>query len=453
MSDTKTNTNIFENTRDADSKIEHLLGSKIRVKTDDISTIEKIRREGQQSVRSNRPQNIISGNLGENSSQEDYKSKYETYFSDKIRSGGSGTEEEKKSLIHKFAISDYSINKLERGTIFDNNVVIQNIESTIEDFKSILASAKDVENLNISKLKALVRSFIEQTGPNQNASLLLVNLVNSPEEDYFYTHSINVCIFSLIIAIEVSKLMLHKVTSPEIHKDYNKTRLCGQKTFTENELVDLGVAAFIHDIYLKKKFSSLSVNMNMTFRDQLEYKRHSIESFRIAEKFGLNRDIQLAIMQHHECLDGKGYPDGIHENVFNRYAKIISLADRYESLAFLNPFTPVFGPIGAINHILKKEKSSFDADLLISFLKATSLFPLGSFVLLNTGEIAVVFEISNESLQKPKVKILFSKNKVELKEAISIDLNDYPDIKVERAVHPREVKSVLATVRAQLKLR
>ncbi|HEO64436.1 MAG TPA: hypothetical protein ENI73_01055, partial [Spirochaetes bacterium] len=165
-----------------------------------------------------------------------------------------------------------------------------------------------------------------------------------------------------------------------------------------------------------------------------------------------SRDIELAILQHHEQLDGGGYPDGISERVINRYAKVLALADHYESLSFANPFTPAIGPVAAINQLLKKEKSAYDGDLLISFLKATSLFPLGSFILLSSGEIGMVVETDKKTMQKPKVKILFSKGKVQVKKPILLDLNEYPDIRVSRAVHPREVKTVLPEIRKQLGL-
>ncbi len=440
----------FEDLADADHRIENLLGGKIQVDHEGTSDIDKIKNRDRvikgDGNKDQSPSNKRSGPLP---THKELKDKYSQFFSKQTQIGN---EKEKENVIDHFAHSEYDINKIESGPVLLEEIVYGNIGKAINEYRSMTAHIKSAKEINVSKLKEFVQALINETGPNQNSSLLLVNLVGSSNEDYFASHSINVLIFTLIIAIESSKMMMEKVQTPEISKDFFKTRLCSLKTFKEKELIDLGVAALLHDISVKVKFPDIAVNSNLSFRDQLEFKRHSIESFRMVEELKIDRDIELAILQHHEQLDGGGYPDGISERVINRYAKVLALADHYENLSFVNPFTPAIGPVAAINQLLRKEKSAYDGDLLISFLKATSLFPLGSFILLSSGEIGMVVETDKKTMQKPKVKILFSKDKVQVKKPVLLDLNEYPDIRVSRAVHPREVKTALPQIRKQLGL-
>ncbi len=440
----------FEDMADADHRIENLLGGKIQSEHEGTSNLQKMKTGGK-IVKENgdKDQNHSNKRSGPLPSHKELKDKYSQFFSKQTQVGN---EKEKENVINHFAHSEYDINKIESGPVLLEQEVYGNIGKAINEYRSMTEKVKTAQDININTLKEFVRILINETGPNQNSSLLLVNLVGTADDNYFASHSINVLIFTLIIAIESSKLMMEKVQTPEVSKDFFKTRICSLKTFKESELVDLGVAALLHDIAVKVKFPDIAINSNLSFRDQLEFKRHSIESYRMVEELKISRDIELAILQHHEHLDGGGYPDGISERVINRYAKVLALADHYENLSFVNPFTPAIGPVAAINQLLRKEKSAYDGDLLISFLKATSLFPLGSFILLSSGEIGMVVETDNKTMQKPKVKILFSKGKVQVKKPFILDLNEYSDVRVSRAVHPREIKSVLPDIRRQLGL-
>lgn len=432
---------------ETDQHLEQIIGGKIHVKSEDNKDLSKMDQGG-----------LLHGDADPYShlkslvTEEELIDKYHDFFDLNLKGLSEKDEVEKKKMIDQFAQSEFAVNKIENGPVLEHKEVYQNLDQQIEEFQLITKDARSVFDISLDKLRKLVKSLIEQTGPNQNSSLLLVNLISPDYHDYFASHSLNVCIFSLIIAIESTKLMMQKIQTPEISRDFFKSRLCSLKTFNEKEIEEIGLTALLHDVYLKIKFPELKVSTNFSFRDQLEYKRHSIESYRMVQKLNLNPEIERGVLHHHERLDGTGYPDGITERVISRYGKVISLADHYERLTFLNPFHSALGPIGAINQILKKDKTAYDGDLLICFLKATSLFPLGSFVELNTGEIGMVVEIDKAAMQKPKVKILYSRNKRQVSKPIIIDLNEYAQVKISRAVHPKEVKSSLPEIHKQLEL-
>lgn len=441
--------NLFEdNNIETDQHLEQIIGGKIHIKSQDTKDLHKMEQGGLLQGQGEDPYSHLRSLV----SEEELVDKYHDFFDLNLKGLSDEDEAEKKKMIDQFAQSEFAVNKIESGPVLEHKEVYQNLDQQIEEFQQITKDARSVFDLNLDKLRRLVKALVEQTGPNQNSSLLLLNLISPDYHDYFASHSLNVCIFSLIIAIESSKLMMQKVKTPEISRDFFKSRLCSNKTFNEKEIEEIGLTALLHDIYVKIKFPELKVTSNFTFRDQLEYKRHSIESYRMIQKLNLNAEIERGVLHHHERLDGTGYPDGLNERVISRYGKVISLADHYERLAFLNPFQSALGPIGAINHLLKKDKTAYDGDFLICFLKATSLFPLGSFVELNTGEIAMVVEIDKAAMQKPKVKILFSKNNRQVKNTVILDLNEYAQVKISRAVHPREIKSAFPEIHKQLDL-
>ncbi len=446
MADSNQKTDPEYNSDDTASRLEHIVG-KISKKKEERLTSSDF------SLKTVDPGKVTPPKQSEPVlNEEELRKKYASRFSEKLGSLSASDEKEKQAIIERFTLSELAINKIESGPVQEDKAVYHGLEQKIKELSKVTLNFKDILDLKLPDLRKIVREIIEQTGPNKNSSILLLNLIDSAEFGYHIAHATNVCIFTLVIAIETSKMMMQKILLPEVSKDFSKTRLCSLKTFNEDELIDLGLAALVHDIHLKKMFPDIDIDTSLSFRDQLEYKRHPVETARMLEQININREIKIAVLQHHERLDGKGYPDGIHESVFSRYSRVIALADRYESLSFLNPFTPAIGPMGSINRLLKHEKAGFDGDLIISFLKSSSLFPPGSFLLLTSGEIGMVYEVDNEKMQRPKVKILFSKNKKQVKEPILLDLNNYPELRVERAVHPREIKTALPMVKQQLGL-
>jgi len=198
----------------------------------------------------------------------------------------------------------------------------------------------------------------------------------------------------------------------------NLLRIIRFKTFTKEELVKLGFAAFVHDIYFKKAFPGLTPNRKLgTLSDQSNIEKHASESYHIMKGFEMDYHVNKAVLQHHERVDGSGFPDGVTERMFSKYTSIISFAERYVSLTQANPFNPVYHPTAALKHIMTKEKEGFDTDVIISFAKASTMVPIGSWVQLensligyastridgsNLPMIRAVMQENGESLPTPR---------------------------------------------------
>lgn len=166
---------------------------------------------------------------------------------------------------------------------------------------------------------------------------LLVNSLSKYVE-WIYIHSIDVAAISLMIAWEME--------------------------YTGEELWNLGLGAFLHDVgkllipqSIIQKPGPLN-DMEVTFmRQHCEVGMDSIEVFNLPEEC---TDI---ILQHHERLDGTGYPKGLKENEISHNAKIVMIADVIDAIISYRPYRPIRG-IDAALKILKNEEKKYSQEIL-----------------------------------------------------------------------------------------
>lgn len=236
-------------------------------------------------------------------------------------------------------------------------------------------------------LETMVSGFIDEAGPNQDASLLLKDII-SQEQRFLANHCLNVAVVSLATAIELNKMMTRKLDDPGLQKDINLLRAIRLKTFTREELIKLGFAAFVHDIYYKKAFPHLKhTDVLNAIADRSNIERHASESYHLMRQFEMDYHVNKAVLQHHERIDGSGSPDGITDRLFSKYTAILAFADRYITLTQPNPFSPLFHPTVALKRIMTTEKAGFDLDAMVAFAHAGTMVPIGSWVLLEDGTI------------------------------------------------------------------
>ena len=196
----------------------------------------------------------------------------------------------------------------------------------------------------VKALEKITLSFLEETGPNRDSSILLKDIMDQ-KLNFLGNHSLNVAIVSLAAAIELTKIMEQKLNNKDISKDLKVLRAIKFKSFSKEELIKLGFAAFVHDLYLKKVFPNLQWNDKITTqREKSQIERHPSESYHIMKQFEMDYHVNKAVLQHHERIDGTGYPDGITGRMYSKYTALISFADRYVSLTQPNPFSPNLHP-------------------------------------------------------------------------------------------------------------
>jgi len=114
---------------------------------------------------------------------------------------------------------------------------------------------------------------------------------------------------------------------------------------------------------------------------------------------------------HHERLDGTGYPHQLVDAQITFYTRIVAIVDMYDAISSDRVYQKGRGHLEAIKIMSSMCGTHLDAKLTYKFIECMGIYPPGSIVELNSGEIAVVVEVNPRHKLKPKIMLLLDENK------------------------------------------
>lgn len=214
---------------------------------------------------------------------------------------------------------------------------------------------------------------------------VLINVVDIKSLDsYTYQHSVNVAVLSLVLGLQ---LQLNKF-----------------------ELYSLCLGAMIHDI--GKVFVPKEIIQKYDKLTDKEYHiamEHSLNGYEYLKgSSDITAPARIITLQHHERINGIGYPEGRKGADINKLAKIVAIADVYDALTSDRPHRRALSPNDALEYIMAGGGTLFDYDMVLAFSKAVVPYPEGTLVRLTTGDIAIIEENHPNFPLRPKIKILKS---------------------------------------------
>jgi HD-GYP domain-containing protein (c-di-GMP phosphodiesterase class II) len=124
--------------------------------------------------------------------------------------------------------------------------------------------------------------------------------------------------------------------------------------------------------------------------------------------------VELGIGQHHERLDGSGYPGGLKGDEISLYGRMAAIADSFAALITPRAYAAAASPQDALMNLCEWAGSSFDEPLVEQFVQTVGMFPVGSLVELSSGEVARVVTLPAARLQRTRVLVLTEADKTPL---------------------------------------
>lgn len=201
------------------------------------------------------------------------------------------------------------------------------------------------------------------------------------------------------------------------------------------DMVDLGMAAFLHDIgksqlpdrvrWLEDNFSPAEYKL---------YQQHVGDGVELGKLMTLTPGALQAIEQHHELVDGSGFPARLKGDSLSLSAKILALVNRYENLCNPGRLAAAVTPHEALSLIFAQLKARFDAPVLSAFIRMMGVYPPGSVVQLADERFAIVVSVNSSRPLKPRV--LVHDPSVSKFEALILDLEQTPEIGIRRSLKP-----------------
>ncbi len=238
---------------------------------------------------------------------------------------------------------------------------------------------------------------------------LALRLLSDASGDRASAHAVNVALLSLLLARNLG--------------------------WSESDLMDLGVGALTHDIgklQLPERVRSRQDHFSPA--EQRLYEDHVAYGVQAGRSMGLASGALMVIAQHHEMLDGTGFPVRAFDERISQAARLVAIVNRYDNLC--NPHMPsqALTPHEALSLMFAQGRSKFDSLLLNAFIKMMGVYPPGSLVQLSDERFAMVVGVNASRPLKPRV--LAYERKVPREEALIVDLQDLGDVAIRRSLKP-----------------
>ncbi len=272
--------------------------------------------------------------------------------------------------------------------------------STQATVRDVLHSVRANKALDSNSVEQAVTGMTESVLRNPDALLLFSRL--REKGDYLHSHALDSAVymtsFGRFLELSVDKISLLGYVG--LMQDVGKLR--------------------VPDEILKKRERLTAAEMEEARR----HVQHSVDILR--ETRGLPAEVPELAALHHERRDGSGYPKGLRGGEIGMIGCIAAIADIFDALTGERPYANAVSPSTALSMLYKWRGTLFDATLIEQFIRFIGIFPLGSVVEFNSGEIGIVIAQNLQKRLQPRVMVIRDASGAQLKPQKLLDLSREP---------------------------
>ncbi len=283
--------------------------------------------------------------------------------------------------------------------------------------KTIANAAKLVRALNtdifskpadcIASAHQLMDSFLDILLSDSGTVLFALNDKLAGEE--IYVHSVNVSVLATMIAKEM------KVPPADIKL--------------------IGIGCLFHDIGKLEIPTKVTLKTDpLTQAEKSFLQEHVAYGEKIARNAKLDPAALAIVAQHHEFIDGSGYPNKLTQDKISLLAQLVAIINLYDNLC--NPVNPALAltPHEALSTLYSQYRTKLNSKILQAFIRFMGVYPPGSVVSLSDGTIGIVVSVTSGKTLRPT--LLVYDPDVPKEEAILLDLETLPDVNISKAIRP-----------------
>jgi HD-GYP domain-containing protein (c-di-GMP phosphodiesterase class II) len=268
--------------------------------------------------------------------------------------------------------------------------------------KEVINSIRMGRTASVKKVKRAVQAIVDQVLSDETSLVGLTTLRDY--DDYTFTHSVNVCIFSVALG---KKLGLNKI-----------------------QLYDLGMAALFHDVG-KSRVPLEVLNKEGSLNEEEWRIMQAHPWLGVLTLFGLRGYGEIpyrpmiGTYEHHMKIDLTGYPKSLRPRKMSIFSKVIAVADGFDAATSRRSYqTEPLQPDQVLREMWENPRRGYEPILVKAFINLIGIYPAGTLVILDTYELALV-EAANKDVQfvhRPTVRIISDPNGILMHPGASADL-------------------------------
>ena len=266
--------------------------------------------------------------------------------------------------------------------------------------RAIFDSVANDHDLDLTAVSEVLDSMVDSIGRSPDALLWLAKLKQT--DNYAYNHALNVSITLMAFA---NFLALSK-----------------------NQIKDIGLAGLLQDVGKVKLSADILLKEGKLTREEFEHaQKHVEEGLKILENTSnIPTTVIFLVAQHHERIDGSGYPNQLLGNQIGIPSQIAGLIDTYCALTSHKSYAKGVFHQQALDEIHQLAGQQFSGELIDQLVQFMGMYPVSSLVELNTGEVGVVVQQNQVRRMLPRLLLLLDPNKVRYHAPVILNLLNSP---------------------------
>lgn len=278
--------------------------------------------------------------------------------------------------IHYLYVED----ELSKDIVIPDAISEENRVRCKEILMNTLSDLQQGQTLKLNKLADSVENIISDIMNNSDLQLSLSDL--SAMDEYTFSHSVSTTVYALLIGygLKYSRKMMSSLAMGTLLHDIGKIVLDPTIVYKEDALTNEEFA------YVKKHV-------------ECGYEL-------IKDSSNIPTPAKEIVRNHHEKLDGSGYPRGLKESELNEYARISAIADVYDALTSDRCYRKKWPTYKAVDFLIENSGTKFDSELVRIFIQRIAVYPNGSMVRLSDNKIALVKEQNKYTPLRPIVRVI-----------------------------------------------
>lgn len=312
----------------------------------------------------------------------------------------------KESYINKFR--ELGISEIYIDDNISSDIVIEDVISDETRFEARMAVKKAMDSMvhsnsmDVKPVRNVVGKIVEELLSVQDAVINLQDIKTL--DSYTFAHSANVCVLSTITGISMG--------------------------YDALKLKELALGALLHDIG-KTKIPNEILNKpeQLTPEEYEVIKKHTKYGYEILKQSGdISAYTSYIALTHHEKFNGEGYPLGLKGKEIHEFSRIVSIADVYDAMTSDRVYRKKINISEAVEYLISLGNYQFDYDIVRKMIEHISIYPLGTYVSLSTGEIAIVVDTNKKYPNRPVIRLVRDANGGFYESFKEIDLTSYNNI-------------------------
>ena len=248
--------------------------------------------------------------------------------------------------------------------------------------RQALKNMKAGRPIDTGGMKEVADGFIDSIFRNQDALACMTRM--RQKDDYLMEHSINVSIIMTIFAkhLQIDEKTIHDLATGALLHDLGKINIPDEVLHKPGRLTD-------DEMVIMRSHVTLGYDI-------------------LRESSDLSPTILEVVRDHHERLDGSGYPNGKNENELSQFAKMISICDTYDAITASRVYQNARTPIMAFKILRKESGTGFDANLVAEFINCMGVHPVGTLIQTKSNKLGIVIKSNFVNPLCPVVKVFYS---------------------------------------------